>query len=241
MPANLAEGQDANDIAIYIAKCSGNAHCGVTAARSSAAPGGGTTTTAQGGGGAAKPDGKAIFASAGCGGCHTLKAAGAKRQRRPESRRTEAVGADGREAGHERRRRHAALQGSAVGCADQGRRRVRRRQRRQVAPDALIAEPLPEHDVRRIAGAEVDARQLLPAVLRVEAARLARPELRREQRTVVRLPRQELREQRSCRRPGAATPAARAARRPRSAATSSHSSRWPALSERATLSVHHCP
>jgi mono/diheme cytochrome c family protein len=76
MPANLAEGQDADDIAIYIAKCSGNAHCGVTAARSSAAPGGGTTTTAQGGG--AKPNGKALFASAGCGSCHTLKAAASK-------------------------------------------------------------------------------------------------------------------------------------------------------------------
>lgn len=75
MPANLAEGQDADDIAVYIAKCSGNAHCGVTAARASAAPGG-TTTTAQGGGGAAKPNGKAVFASAGCGSCHTLKAAG---------------------------------------------------------------------------------------------------------------------------------------------------------------------
>jgi len=75
MPANLAEGQDADDIAVYIAKCSGNAHCGVTAARASAAPGGGTTTTAQGGGGK-QPDGKAIFVSAGCGSCHTLKAAG---------------------------------------------------------------------------------------------------------------------------------------------------------------------
>ncbi len=78
MPANLAEGQDADDIAVYIAKCSGNAHCGVTAARTSPAPGGGTTTTTQGGGGAAKPDGKAIFASAGCGSCHTLKAAASK-------------------------------------------------------------------------------------------------------------------------------------------------------------------
>jgi sulfite dehydrogenase len=77
MPANLAEGQDADDIAVYIAKCSGNAHCGVTAARSSAAPGGGTTTTAQGGG-AKRPDGKAIFASAGCGSCHTLNDAGSK-------------------------------------------------------------------------------------------------------------------------------------------------------------------
>jgi mono/diheme cytochrome c family protein len=36
----------------------------------------GAETTGGGGGGAA-PDGKAIFAEAGCGGCHTLKAAGA--------------------------------------------------------------------------------------------------------------------------------------------------------------------
>jgi mono/diheme cytochrome c family protein len=80
MPANLVEGQDADDVAVYVAKCSGNANCGVTAARSSAAPGGGATTTgttAQGGGGAKQPDGKAIFASAGCASCHTLKDAGA--------------------------------------------------------------------------------------------------------------------------------------------------------------------
>ena len=32
MPANLYEGQDADDIAVYVAKCSGNPHCGVTAA-----------------------------------------------------------------------------------------------------------------------------------------------------------------------------------------------------------------
>ena len=132
MPANLAEGQDADDISVYIAKCSGNAHCGVTAARASAAPGGGTTTTAQGGG-AAKPDGKAIFASAGCGSCHTLKAAASTGNVGPNLDAAEAVRADGGEAGHERRRRHAALQGSADGCADQGRRRVRRSQRRQVA------------------------------------------------------------------------------------------------------------
>ena len=79
MPANLLEGQDADDVSAYIAKCSGNAHCGVTASRTGEAQGGGgTTTTAQGGGGTAKPDGKAIFASAGCGSCHTLKAAGSK-------------------------------------------------------------------------------------------------------------------------------------------------------------------
>jgi mono/diheme cytochrome c family protein len=80
MPANLVEGQDADDISTYIAKCSGNPDCGVTASRTSAAPGGGggPTTTAEGGGGAAKPDGKAIFASAGCGSCHTLSDAGSK-------------------------------------------------------------------------------------------------------------------------------------------------------------------
>ena len=31
MPANLYEGQDARDIALYVAKCSGNPNCGVTA------------------------------------------------------------------------------------------------------------------------------------------------------------------------------------------------------------------
>ena len=36
-----------------------------------------TTTTQGGGGGAAKPDGKQVFASAGCASCHTLKDAGA--------------------------------------------------------------------------------------------------------------------------------------------------------------------
>jgi mono/diheme cytochrome c family protein len=75
MPANLARGKDADDLAAYIAKCAGNANCGVTASRSAppAAAAGGTTTTAS-----AAPDGKAIFASAGCGSCHTLKAAGSK-------------------------------------------------------------------------------------------------------------------------------------------------------------------
>jgi cytochrome c6 len=72
MPANIYQGQDARDIALYIAKCSGNANCGVTAetAATPTTTTGGTTTTTS------KPDGKAVFAKAGCGGCHTLKAAG---------------------------------------------------------------------------------------------------------------------------------------------------------------------
>jgi mono/diheme cytochrome c family protein len=75
MPANLYSGQDADDVATYIAKCSGNPNCGVTASRSSphkAKPGPSTTTTAG-----AAPNGKQIFESAGCNGCHTLKDAGA--------------------------------------------------------------------------------------------------------------------------------------------------------------------
>jgi mono/diheme cytochrome c family protein len=76
MPPNLVQGEDANSVALYVAKCSGNPSCGVTASGQQPAP---TTTTSGGGGssgGAAKPDGKQVFASAGCGGCHTLKDAG---------------------------------------------------------------------------------------------------------------------------------------------------------------------
>jgi mono/diheme cytochrome c family protein len=73
MPANLYRGQDARDIATYVAKCAAVPSCGVTATQ--AAPP--TTTTSPSGGGAAAPDGKKVFADAGCGGCHTLKDAGA--------------------------------------------------------------------------------------------------------------------------------------------------------------------
>jgi mono/diheme cytochrome c family protein len=74
MPANLYRGQDARDIALYVAKCAGNANCGVTASKSAPPKAATTTTKAAGGGGG--PDGKQVFASAGCGGCHTLKDAG---------------------------------------------------------------------------------------------------------------------------------------------------------------------
>jgi mono/diheme cytochrome c family protein len=72
MTPNLVRGADADSVALYIAKCAGNPNCGVTAATNAPPP---TTTT--GGGKAAAPDGKQVFASAGCGSCHTLKAAGA--------------------------------------------------------------------------------------------------------------------------------------------------------------------
>ena len=38
MPPNLYRGQDARDIALYVAKCAGNANCGVTACSSMHAP-----------------------------------------------------------------------------------------------------------------------------------------------------------------------------------------------------------
>jgi mono/diheme cytochrome c family protein len=75
MPANLYTGQDARDIADYVARCSGNPTCGVTAEKPSppsVRPGGGGQTTTS-----AAPSGKQVFATAGCGGCHTLKDAGA--------------------------------------------------------------------------------------------------------------------------------------------------------------------
>jgi mono/diheme cytochrome c family protein len=75
MPPNLVVGQDAKDVSIYIAKCAGNPNCGVTAANQGATTTTTTTTTTSSTGGS-KPDGKQVFASAGCGGCHTLKDAG---------------------------------------------------------------------------------------------------------------------------------------------------------------------
>ena len=73
MQPNLVTGSDADDVAVYIAKCSGNAHCGVTAATNGPP---GTTTTGSASGQSTAPSGKQVFASAGCGGCHTLKDAG---------------------------------------------------------------------------------------------------------------------------------------------------------------------
>ncbi len=80
MPANLYRGQDANDVASYVAKCAAEPACGVTASRPPAASTTTTTTTTTGstggGGGTTAAAGKLVFAKAGCGGCHTLKDAG---------------------------------------------------------------------------------------------------------------------------------------------------------------------
>ncbi len=72
MKPNLVRGSDADSVALYIAKCAGNPTCGVTAATNAPAPSSGGAAAPS-----AAPDGKKVFASAGCGSCHTLKAAGA--------------------------------------------------------------------------------------------------------------------------------------------------------------------
>ena len=60
MPANIVKGQDAIDVAAYVASVAGQ---------------GGYTTS--GGFASLGTDGAAIFKGAGCAGCHTLAAAGA--------------------------------------------------------------------------------------------------------------------------------------------------------------------
>lgn len=68
MPANIFEGQDAQDVATYVASVAGLDANGRPIDPASppepTPPSGGDT------------DGESIFASAGCGGCHTLAAAG---------------------------------------------------------------------------------------------------------------------------------------------------------------------
>jgi mono/diheme cytochrome c family protein len=80
MPADIVTGDDAASVAKYVASVAGlpvrpqptGGAGGGTETGGGAETGGGTET---GGGEAA--DGEAIFAEAGCGGCHTLAAAGA--------------------------------------------------------------------------------------------------------------------------------------------------------------------
>jgi mono/diheme cytochrome c family protein len=79
MKPNLVKGQDANDVATYIAKCSGNPSCGVTPTRpappstSASTP----TTTTKAPSSSPLAAGKQVFETAGCTSCHTLKDAGA--------------------------------------------------------------------------------------------------------------------------------------------------------------------
>jgi len=68
MPANIFEGADAEDVATYVASVAG-----LDASGEPFDPASPPKPTPPEGGAA---DGKSIFASAGCAGCHTLAAAG---------------------------------------------------------------------------------------------------------------------------------------------------------------------
>jgi cbb3-type cytochrome c oxidase subunit III len=70
MPANIVEGQDAEDVASYVASVAG-----LDASGQPFNPSNPPKPKPPGGGG--ETNGKAIFASAGCTGCHTLADAGA--------------------------------------------------------------------------------------------------------------------------------------------------------------------
>ena len=71
MPADLVKGADRHAVAAYVAKVAGLPVAEGSGAP--AAPASDDGATADGG----ATDGKAVFASAGCGACHTLKDAGA--------------------------------------------------------------------------------------------------------------------------------------------------------------------
>ncbi len=71
MPADIYTGEDADAVTDYVAGVAGLPARGGTAAPPS---GGGTTTGEASGPG--DGEGEAIFAEAGCGGCHVLEAAG---------------------------------------------------------------------------------------------------------------------------------------------------------------------
>ena len=71
MPANLVTGADADAVAAYVASVAGLPR---RSGAQGGAAGGGTGGAAGGG----ETSGRAIFTSAGCGGCHVLSAAGSK-------------------------------------------------------------------------------------------------------------------------------------------------------------------
>lgn len=71
MPADIVVGQDAEDVASYVAAVAG---LGAVAPAPEPLP---QPVPEPGGNGGDATAGKAVFASAGCGGCHTLAAAGA--------------------------------------------------------------------------------------------------------------------------------------------------------------------
>jgi mono/diheme cytochrome c family protein len=73
MPANILEGQDADDVASYVGSVAGVGDPNRTTTQPATTP---APSTGGGGGGGDAAAGKAVFESAGCGSCHTLADAG---------------------------------------------------------------------------------------------------------------------------------------------------------------------
>ena len=102
MPRNLVTGSDADDVAVYVASVAGLSASGQTTGQAttqqtttSATSTSTTTSTATTGGGGG-PSGASLFASQGCGSCHTFKAAGATGTVGPD---LDKVAADAQKAG----------------------------------------------------------------------------------------------------------------------------------------------
>jgi mono/diheme cytochrome c family protein len=74
MPADIVTGQDADDVAAYVASVAGT---GASAATPPPAPAPSPSPTPSPSGEPDTAAGKAVFASAGCGSCHALADAGA--------------------------------------------------------------------------------------------------------------------------------------------------------------------
>jgi mono/diheme cytochrome c family protein len=79
MPADIVEGQEAEDVASYVASVAGVADPSTSSAQATTGTTttGTTTTEAPAGDDALVAAGAKVFASAGCGSCHTLADAGA--------------------------------------------------------------------------------------------------------------------------------------------------------------------
>ncbi|MGZ8783137.1 MAG: c-type cytochrome [Gaiellaceae bacterium] len=78
MPADLVTGEDADAVAAYVASVAGlPVRSGAGSEAGGGTTTGGTTTGGTTTGGEEAADGEAVFADAGCGGCHALDAAGA--------------------------------------------------------------------------------------------------------------------------------------------------------------------
>ena len=131
MPAHLVKGSDVDDVAASYVACAAGipvnaavaAGCGpqARAPAEAAVVGGGNST-----------DGKAIFSSAGCVSCHTLKAAGATGKVGPNLDQSKIDEAGAIKQVTNGGGVNPGLQDSALRRADQGRRALRRHLTRQI-------------------------------------------------------------------------------------------------------------